>query len=85
MLYEELQRDVQYPMSSKYRREFADMRAGLPLPPTASSKSGDLKGRARLRPRPIVVEKPKKPSYFVNNTRGSFAWGSEYTLNLFVF
>jgi len=76
MLYEELQRDVQYPVSSKYRREFADLRAGLPLPPTTSSKSGDLKGRTKSRPRPIVVETPKKPSYFVNNTRESFAWGS---------
>lgn len=79
MLYEELQRDVQYPVSSKYRNVIADTQITrvTPLTPPISWVSG-VKGRTK--PKPIALELPKKPSYTANNKIEGSAWGSEHKL-----
>lgn len=72
MLFEDLQRDVQYPVNSKYRRNIADTRVA----PPPKSPTGP---KGKSKPRPIAVEVPKKPSFYTN-ARESFAWDSKSSL-----
>lgn len=83
MLFDELQRDVQSPVDSNYKRSLVDTR-DLPLSPVIASPVSPLgplspngfpKGMSKLKP----IEVPKKPSFFANTyTRESYAWGSKY-------